>query len=207
MDPEQKKEITIWIGTEDGLVASNQAVQPTDKKATRIQGFYRGIKKVTDYLSANGFSVVTSSTLSTTVSLKKLLIDFKVTKPQNVAYITSGPNYRPDKAGTKESNATVHMLDEEMDTNKFALEINVAGNMGSWPPIFVPLDREDSERQICLAVVNVLRQVADTNPKLKEWLSQSPEAKMIEGSETVNEDFIDTGSLSDHPRLPAAGDP
>ena len=175
-------------------------MQPTgNKKAARIQGFYRGIKKVTDYLSTNGFSVATSSTLSTTVTLKSLIIDFKVTKPRNVAYVTTGPGYRPDKAGTRDSNATVHMLDEEMDTSQFALEINVAGNKGSWPPIFVPLDRDDSERQICTAVINVLRQVADTNPKLKEWL------KPVEKGQ-LPDDFIDVGS-DDLPGLPIGSGP
>jgi hypothetical protein len=116
-----------------------------------------------------------------------------------VAYITSGPNYKPEKAGTRESNASIHLLDEELDTNKFALEINVAGNKGSWPPIFVPLDRQDSERQICVAVVNVLRQIADTNPKLKEWLKPL-------GPDRLPEDFIDVES-GDLPRLPVAGGP
>ena len=145
-----------------------------------MESIRSGIRMTADMLQSVGFKVNVvaerGALCEASLTYGDLYLDFKVVDPSNIAFVTSNALYRPEKAGTKESNATIINGRDEIRSD-LALRTVISGKVASRRqavPTFVELFRNDLtvDMTILRAVLGLLRTAAKEDKKLLEPLQQ-----------------------------------
>lgn len=174
------EKVTKFIGTENGgmqVVPAKKKGLPT--RMERIEMFRDGIHASVELLKALGFHEIVSQDERTALceaALAKgeIFLDFKVVRPEDIAFVTTSKLYNPDKAGTEESNATIINGADEIRSD-YALRTVLSFKESI--PVFRELFRNDLEahKTIVKTVLGLLRQAARTDERIRTILEDGKE--------------------------------
>ena len=126
--------------------------------------------RLSKFFEQQGFESYVSDFGTLMVGKGRFTMDVKLVENDGrVAYVTSGRNYDPNKAGTKDSKATVISSRTVMQARKL-LRITTTGSQSI--PIFVELRKNipDPELHICKAVLFVLQEATQSGSALNNSL-------------------------------------
>jgi len=168
----EQKQLT-WIADANGLVVrSDQLPQPRRalSREERVDAYRAGIKRVAGILRDLGFQTHYECEHSVSMHYAGVLLDFRVQRPENVAYVTSwtvGAQGRKAKHG-----GCIYRLADEIKS-EFAIQI-VVGKEASGPPVYVALDEslEDPEAHIIKSIMGFLASLRERGDRLGVALKQ-----------------------------------
>lgn len=128
----------------------------------RAEAYFRALARLVEFFTRNGYEAYVSEGGTLMVGKGKFLLDAKIVPNDGrTAYVTSGPGYNPDKAGKKDSGATVITSRTVMKASNL-LRVTVSSRQTA-NPIFVELRKNisDPELHICKSVLFVLQEALD----------------------------------------------
>lgn len=149
---------TTYVVGPEGAVEPYQAPPPPARLLTReerVDAYRAGLRATADLLRSLGFESHYECEHSYSMSYRGLLLDFRVQRPGQVAYISSRP--WPGATGTKgRHGGTIYKLSDEIKS-EFAVMITMS-TLSAAPPVFVALDEslQDPAKHILEAIVGLL---------------------------------------------------
>lgn len=155
-------------------VYSERKIGPARKLPTteeeREHAYQVAFARLSKFFEKSGFESYVSDFGTLMVGKGNFTMDVKLVENDGrIAYVTSGKNYNPNKAGTKESKATVVTSRTVMQARKL-LRITTTGSQSI--PIFVELRKNipDPELHICKSVLFVLQEALQSGSTLNTSL-------------------------------------
>jgi hypothetical protein len=147
---------------------ANIDVDPVDSAFYKLAHFFKTV----------GCGVAYEGDRVITATKGMMVLDFRVMENKNIAHVTSGPKYRPDKAGTKESGAIINKGRDYMKSRNL-LRITITGQQSI--PVFLELRKNlpDPEHSICQAVLLVLRLAMEKESDLRKQLLSTEHMKDV----------------------------
>lgn len=133
MEP-QKRKIAYVVGSEGDVTKYVPPAPPAAlTREERYHAYYSGIAKACQRLKECGFSILHEAPYSVSMEYRKVLFDFRIQLPGNVAHVTSGKGFVPGKG-----KATIYRLRDEVKS-EHCLQL-IVGSEESLPPVYIPLD-------------------------------------------------------------------
>ena len=158
-------ELQSWAGNVSKEI---RKLPITDEE--REHAYQVAFARLSKFFEQKGFETYVSDFSTLMVGKGNFALDVKLVENDGrVAYVTSGKNYNPNKAGTKDSKATVISSKTVMKSRRL-LRITTTGSQSI--PIFVELRKNiaDPELHICKAVLFVLQEALQPGSALNTSL-------------------------------------
>lgn len=174
----------VWVVDTHGTAVERK---PTAKPLTSGQRHYHyrlGLQAVDQFMKARGFHSNCEEGSSTVLSYAKagVLIDVRVKRPDNIAYVTSQPGYdpmqKPDVIGKTVDGQEMYGVRAKVVTAKdilgsdYVVQIMVSTDdaTGTRPPIFIPLPKtlDNPARHVAHNILGTIALLCSQIPKVQE---------------------------------------
>ena len=183
------------------VLASEHRPDPTknqrklpETEEERAAAYMSALARLERFLTSKGFTSYVSEGGTLMVGRGKFLFDAKIVPNDGrQAYVTSNANYRPDKAGTRESGATIITTRSVMQAS--VLLRVTATSLQTGKPVYLELRKNipDPEALICKTVLGILEEALRAGSQLHgelnstaalrdvppEWLPSPDDEKLV----------------------------
>lgn len=195
----------VWlVDTEGSAVEKKEPPKPLTS-GQRHRAYRMGLLAIDHFLREKGFrsnSEESQNTLSYEKS--RVLLDIKLKRPDNIAFVTSFPGYeyRPDVIGKTVDGQERYHVNARVTSAKdilgseYVIQVMVSTNdaQGSRAPIFIPLPKElgDPTRYVIQNVLGIIALACQHVPVLREAFTEKAvkEAQARPIEETLDDRFL-----------------
>jgi len=167
------KEMQVWQVDREGGVSKGVKRKLPETEEERQEAYKIAFARLSKFFEQQGFVAYVSDFDTLMVGKGRFTMDVKIVENNGrTAYVTSGANYNPNKAGTRESGAQIVTSRTVMKAREL-LRITVTGSQSL--PIFVELRKNipDPELHICKSVLFVLQQATTGGSALNSALQNT----------------------------------
>lgn len=164
--------VVLASETARGEDKSSRKLPENDEERAAV--YESALARLEQFLSSKGFTTCVSEGNTLRIERGRFLFDAKIVPNDGrQAYVTSSPDYRPEKAGTKESRATV-VTTRSVIQARSLLRIT-ATTLQTGKPIYLELRKNipDPETVICKTVLNTLMEALEAGRRLRAELSST----------------------------------
>ncbi len=135
---------------------------------------------------SHGFvcNCIEQSTMSLSFDKKGFFFDFKLTRPANIAYVTSYPGYKYDE---KKINAKVTTLASELDS-EWIVQVIVSGSRGTKRPVFIglPINLTNPAQFVAENVLMALHSMSEEDSALKDAILSDSQQVAVDIAQLMN---------------------